>query len=82
MAHTAIALARVSFAWPDGTVALDAVTGALGHGRTGLVGRNGSGKSTLLRLIAGELSPASGALTVHGTVATLPQQLAVRAGPG
>lgn len=80
MAHTAIALARVSFAWPDGTVALDAVTGALGHGRTGLVGRNGSGKSTLLRLIAGELSPASGALTVHGTVATLPQQLALEPG--
>ncbi|WP_425845201.1 ABC-F family ATP-binding cassette domain-containing protein [Agrococcus sp. TSP3-2-1] len=80
MAHTAIALARVSFAWPDGTVALDAVTGALGHGRTGLVGRNGSGKSTLLRLIAGELSPASGELAVHGTVATLPQQLALEPG--
>lgn len=80
MAHTAIALSRVSFTWPDGTVALDAVTGALGHGRTGLVGRNGSGKSTLLRLIAGELSPATGELTVHGTVATLPQQLAL--GPG
>ncbi|MBO1770114.1 ATP-binding cassette domain-containing protein [Agrococcus sp. TF02-05] len=80
MARTAIALSRVSFTWPDGTLALDAATGTLGHGRTGLVGRNGSGKSTLLRLIAGELSPASGELVVHGTVARLPQQLAL--GPG
>ncbi|WP_026372922.1 ABC-F family ATP-binding cassette domain-containing protein [Agrococcus lahaulensis] len=80
MAHAAIALSRVSLTWPDGTVALDAVTGALGHGRTGLVGRNGSGKSTLLRLIAGELSPTTGELVVHGTVATLRQQLAL--GPG
>jgi ATPase subunit of ABC transporter with duplicated ATPase domains len=80
LAHHAIALSRVSYRWPDGTVALDDLTGALGHGRTGLVGRNGSGKSTLLRLIAGELAPTAGELAVGGTVATLPQQLAL--GPG
>lgn len=80
MAHPAIALSRVSFTWPDGTLALDALSGALGHGTTGLVGRNGAGKSTLLALIAGGLAPTDGELTVHGTVATLPQQLAL--GPG
>ncbi|WP_413317723.1 ATP-binding cassette domain-containing protein [Agrococcus sp. 1P02AA] len=80
MAHPAIALTRVHVSWPDGTAVLDGLTGSLGHGRTGLVGRNGVGKSTLLRLIAGELSPASGAVVVQGTVATLPQQLAL--GPG
>lgn len=80
MAHTAIALSRVSYTWPDGTLALDALSAALGHGTTGLVGRNGTGKSTLLRLIAGELAPSGGELVVHGTVATLPQQLAL--GPG
>ncbi|SDS05977.1 ATP-binding cassette domain-containing protein [Agrococcus carbonis] len=80
MAHPAIALSRVSFRWPDGTVALDGLTGSLGHGTTGLVGRNGAGKSTLLRLIAGDLAPASGELVVRGSVATLPQQLAL--GPG
>ena len=86
MAHHAIALTRVHLSWPDGTAvfggsaAPDGVSGSIGHGRTGLVGRNGAGKSTLLRLIAGELTPASGDLVVQGTVATLPQQLAL--GPG
>jgi ATPase subunit of ABC transporter with duplicated ATPase domains len=75
-AHTsAVALDRISFHWPDGTVALDGVTGTFGTGRTGLIGRNGSGKSTLLTLIAGERSPASGQLTVSGAVDRLPQQL-------
>lgn len=32
--------------------------------RVGLVGRNGTGKSTLLKLIAGELHPDSGSLTL------------------
>ncbi|WP_200792254.1 ABC-F family ATP-binding cassette domain-containing protein [Agrococcus sp. Marseille-P2731] len=80
MAHPAIALTRIHVSWPDGTAVLDGLTGSLGHGRTGLVGRNGVGKSTLLRLIAGELAPAAGDVSVHGTVATLPQQLAL--GPG
>ncbi|GAA1423801.1 ABC-F family ATP-binding cassette domain-containing protein [Agrococcus citreus] len=80
MAHPLIALSRVTFHWPDGTPVLDGVSGALGHGRTGLVGRNGTGKSTLLRLIAGELAPVAGELTVHGTVATLPQQLGLGSG--
>ena len=59
-AHSTVLLERVSFAWPDGSVALSDVSGAFGAGRTGLAGRNGSGKSTLLRLIAGELAPSAG----------------------
>ncbi|WP_315106902.1 ATP-binding cassette domain-containing protein [uncultured Microbacterium sp.] len=73
--HAAVVLDRLSLTWPDGTVALDGVSGAFGAGRTGLVGRNGAGKSTLLRLIAGELAPTSGTLTTSGEVAFLPQQL-------
>ncbi|SDS24545.1 ABC-F family ATP-binding cassette domain-containing protein [Microbacterium paraoxydans] len=73
--HAAVVLDRLSLTWPDGTVALDGVSGAFGAGRTGLVGRNGAGKSTLLRLIAGELSPTSGTLSTSGEVAFLPQQL-------
>ncbi|MEV8220337.1 ATP-binding cassette domain-containing protein [Microbacterium sp. NPDC077391] len=71
----AVTLDRVSFAWPDGSIALDAVSGSFGSGRTGLVGRNGAGKSTLLRLIAGELTPASGQILRSDEVAHLPQRL-------
>ena len=72
---SAVVLDRVTFTWPDGSTALDSVSGAFGAGRTGLVGRNGSGKSTLLRLIAGELTPTSGHITATGEVAYLPQRL-------
>lgn len=77
-AHTltpAIVLDRVSFAWPDGSVALSGLSGSFGTGRTGLVGRNGSGKSTLLRLIAGELTPSAGHITATTDAAYLPQRL-------
>ena len=44
-----------------------------GH-KVGLVGRNGTGKTTLFRLIAGDVSPEAGSITIHsgarlGTVA-------------
>jgi ATPase subunit of ABC transporter with duplicated ATPase domains len=70
-----VVLDRVSFAWPDGSIALSDVSGAVGAGRTGLVGRNGSGKSTLLRLIAGDLTPTAGTVTSRADVAYLPQRL-------
>lgn len=60
--------------WPDGTVALDEISGAIGVGRTGLVGRNGAGKSTLLRVAAGLLVPTSGHVSASGAVAMLPQR--------
>lgn len=65
--------------WPDGTVALDDLTGAFSPGVTGLVGRNGAGKSTLLRLIAGDLTPTPGTVTVDGRVSVLPQLASLRA---
>ncbi|MEV7608375.1 ABC-F family ATP-binding cassette domain-containing protein [Microbacterium sp. NPDC089320] len=73
--HSSVTLDRLTFTWPDGTSALDSVSGSFGSGRTGLVGRNGAGKSTLLRLMAGELVPTAGHLTTTGEVAYLPQQL-------
>lgn len=38
-----------------------------------LVGPNGAGKTTLLRLIAGELAPHGGTLTVSGGLGVMPQ---------
>ena len=73
--HASVTLDRLTFTWPDGSRALDGVSGAFGTGRTGLVGRNGAGKSTLLRLMAGELDPTSGVVAASGEVAYLPQQL-------
>ncbi|MET0886461.1 MAG: ABC-F family ATP-binding cassette domain-containing protein [Mycetocola sp.] len=75
--HTrpSVTLTDVHFSWPDGSVALSDVSGSFGSGRTGLVGANGSGKSTLLRLLAGQLEPTSGRVTLAGDVGYLPQSL-------
>ncbi|QFG26466.1 ABC-F family ATP-binding cassette domain-containing protein [Actinomadura sp. WMMB 499] len=74
MSH-AIVCTDLSFAWPDGTTVLDGLDAAFGTGRTGLIGVNGAGKSTLLKLVAGELRPGSGSVTVEGEIGYLPQTL-------
>src|SRR5689334_22707891 len=69
----------LTFAWPDGTAVFEDFSMVVSPGRTGLIGVNGSGKSTLLRLIAGELTPAAGSVTVAGELGYLPQNLALGA---
>jgi len=73
----------------NGRALLHPVSLQLPRGRTvGLIGHNGSGKSTLLKLLARQLTPSSGSLTLDGEdlaswktqryarqVAYLPQQL-------
>ncbi|SPE47619.1 putative ABC transporter ATP-binding protein YheS [Streptomyces netropsis] len=75
MSDTSVICSQLTFSWPDDTPVFEGLSFTLGAGRTGLVAPNGSGKSTLLKLIAGELRPAAGALTVHGTIGYLPQNL-------
>ncbi|MGO4754730.1 ATP-binding cassette domain-containing protein, partial [Streptomyces sp. 2MCAF27] len=75
MSDAAIVCSNVSFAWPDDTPVFQDLSLTVGTGRTGLVAPNGSGKSTLLKLIAGELRPAVGSVSVQGTLGYLPQSL-------
>ena len=71
----AIVCSDLSFSWPNGAPVLSGLTVTFNPGRTGLIGVNGSGKSTLLKLIAGELSPASGTIKTRGEVGCLPQAI-------
>ncbi|WP_055602898.1 ABC-F family ATP-binding cassette domain-containing protein [Streptomyces aureus] len=75
MSDATVVCSNLSFAWPDDTPVFQDLSFALTAGRTGLVAPNGSGKSTLLRLIAGELRPATGSVSVGGTLGYLPQTL-------
>ncbi|MFD9909988.1 ABC-F family ATP-binding cassette domain-containing protein [Streptomyces sp. NPDC059063] len=77
---TAVTCTSLSFAWPDGTSVFEGLQIAFGPGRTGLIGRNGSGKSTLLKLIAGELTPADGAVRTAADVGYLPQNVTLDTG--
>ncbi|MFJ9690705.1 ABC-F family ATP-binding cassette domain-containing protein [Kitasatospora sp. NPDC101183] len=80
MSDAAVVCSHLSFSWPDDTPVFRGLSFALAPGRTGLVAPNGSGKSTLLNLIAGELRPATGSVTVTGRLGHLPQSLPLSSG--
>ncbi|MFC9258741.1 ABC-F family ATP-binding cassette domain-containing protein [Streptomyces hydrogenans] len=75
MSHATVVCSDLSFSWPDDTPVFHELSFSLGGGSTGLVAPNGSGKSTLLKLIAGELRPTAGSVTVGGGLGYLPQSL-------
>ncbi|WP_030829293.1 ribosomal protection-like ABC-F family protein [Streptomyces hygroscopicus] len=75
MSDASVICSNLSFSWPDDTPVFDDLSFTVGSGRTGLVAPNGSGKSTLLKLIAGELRPTTGSVSVTGTLGHLPQTL-------
>ena len=66
MTAPAVALSVVDlcFAWPDGPT-WQGWDQRLGAGLTLVIGGDGVGKTTLLRLLAAELQPTSGQLTVN-----------------
>ncbi|MFE7626552.1 ribosomal protection-like ABC-F family protein [Streptomyces sp. NPDC057509] len=80
MSDAPIICSNLSFSWPDDTPVFAGLSFTVGNGRTGLVAPNGSGKSTLLKLIAGELRPTAGSVTVDGTLGYLPQSLPLTGG--
>ncbi|MDX3094177.1 ATP-binding cassette domain-containing protein [Streptomyces sp. ME01-24h] len=67
-------VAHLEYYLPDGRVLLGDVSFRVGEGAAvALVGANGAGKTTLLRLIAGELKPHGGTVTVSGGLGVMPQ---------
>ncbi|MGC4939630.1 ABC-F family ATP-binding cassette domain-containing protein [Kribbella sp. DT2] len=75
MSDAFIVCSSLSFSWPDDTPVFTDLSFAVGPGRTGLVAPNGAGKSTLLKLIARELKPTAGSVSVDGVLGYLPQTL-------
>ncbi|HEC08019.1 MAG TPA: ABC-F family ATP-binding cassette domain-containing protein [Acidimicrobiales bacterium] len=69
-----IDVAGLSFEYPDGTPSVQDLSFRARAGEvTAVVGPNGVGKTTLLQLIAGELAPTEGNVTVEGELAFMTQ---------
>jgi len=65
---------KVGHQLPDGRPLLAEVSFRVGEGaNVALVGANGAGKTTLLRLVAGDLTPQSGAVTSSGGLGVMRQ---------
>lgn len=77
---SSITLSRLTWSTPDGRRVFSDLDLSFVRERAGLVGRNGVGKTTLLKLIAGELEPHAGSVSVNGTLGLLRQT--VQVGPG
>ncbi len=58
---------RISFSFrPEGPPLIDGLNLTIGRrDRIAVIGKNGKGKTTLLNLLAGELQPLSGTMTLH-----------------
>ncbi|MGL5836410.1 MAG: ABC transporter ATP-binding protein [Waterburya sp.] len=64
---SAIVFDNVSFAYPDGRLALEQVSFTLRAGETlALVGENGAGKTTIIKLLARLYDPSAGRILVDG----------------
>ncbi|QNP64781.1 ABC-F family ATP-binding cassette domain-containing protein [Streptomyces genisteinicus] len=66
--------AHLEYYLPDGRVLLGDASFRVGEGAVAaLVGANGAGKTTLLRIVAGEIQPHGGSVTVSGGLGVMPQ---------
>lgn len=68
----------LAYAHPGGDLLFTGVGFRVSPGdHVGVVGANGVGKTTLFRILAGELPPEQGELSVGGRVAYMPQDVGV-----
>lgn len=70
-----ISVQGLSYCLPDGTSVFRDFNFHFGYEKVGIVGKNGIGKTTLLKLIAKELEPLSGKISVYGKVSYLKQKI-------
>ncbi|CEJ71498.1 putative siderophore transport system ATP-binding protein YusV [Chryseobacterium oranimense G311] len=69
-----ILLQNISFGFPGGNLLFHSVNLTIpSHTKSALVGSNGIGKSTLLKIIAQEIQPSEGTVTVKGDLYFVPQ---------
>ncbi len=69
-----VELNQISFNLPDGRPLLHEASLRVGDGAVvALIGPNGAGKTTLMKIIAGDLSPHSGAVTRSGGLGVMRQ---------
>src|SRR5690606_15550307 len=72
-----ITLSNLAWSTADGRSLFSSLDLSFGPERTGLVGRNGVGKTTLLKLIAGQLQPQAGTVSVNGRLGILRQSVQI-----
>jgi ATPase subunit of ABC transporter with duplicated ATPase domains len=73
-----ISVSHLAYAHPGGDLLFSEVSFRVAPGQhMGLVGANGVGKSTLLKMLASELAPDEGEVSVGGIVGFMPQDVGV-----
>lgn len=69
-----VEISHLEYYLPDGRVLFDDASFRVGEGAAvALVGANGAGKTTLLRMIAGDLQPHGGSVTISGGLGVMRQ---------
>ncbi|MFB7662498.1 ABC-F family ATP-binding cassette domain-containing protein [Kitasatospora sp. NPDC056138] len=69
-----VEISHLEYYLPDGRVLFDDASFRVGEGaNVALVGANGAGKTTLLRMIAGDVQPHGGSVTVSGGLGVMRQ---------
>jgi ATPase subunit of ABC transporter with duplicated ATPase domains len=73
-----VVASHLAYAHPGGELLFSDVSFRVSPGEhVGLVGANGVGKSTLLRILAGDLAPDEGEISVGGVAGHMPQDVGI-----